>query len=137
MTTQIKIYFASKLHHAESIRANAREGFHFMSRWIETGNLPQNNTKPASHWQQENYIDIRASDYVVMYGEEGDQLEGASQETGYAIAWGKPVYVVVLREAGPKPWMLQGEPAIRRRSSIKQVLDEITALRARTKKIEV
>lgn len=134
--TQIKVYFASKLHHSEKLKKHSRDGFHFMSRWLETGNLPENNTKPASHWQQENYIDIRASDVVIMYGEEGDNLEGASQEIGYAIAHGKAVYVVVSREFGPKPWMLQGEPVVRRRGSVEQVLNEIQQGLVKAEKME-
>ena len=136
MTRQIKVYFASKLHHSDEIKRHKREGFHFVSRWLETGNLSESSTKPASHWQQENYIDIRASDYVVLFGKEGDNLEGASQEVGYALAWGKPIYVVVSREAGPKPWMLQGDPQVRRRSSIDSVLNEIWQLQPKLSKLD-
>jgi hypothetical protein len=128
MPFPVKIYFASKRHHAELLKNTLRDpryaGLHAISRWMETSNLSENDTKPAAYWQQENYIDIRNADVVVMFGEPGDALEGASQEVGYAIAHGKPIRIVIGPDVPPKPWMMQGG-IVQRRGSLTTALDEI------------
>lgn len=100
---QIPVYIASKRRHAEKLKALRPDGLHFISRWLDTGNLASNAAKPASHWQRENYTDIRAAEVVLVYAEKGEHLVNALQEVGYAIAWGKPIYCCgsVDPSAGP------------------------------------
>lgn len=100
---QIKIYFASKREHANMIRGYRPEGFHFSARWIDTANLAINAAKPASHWLEENFDDIRACDYVLVYAEEGEVLKTALIEVGYAMAFGKKVYVIGDHDSY-RPW---------------------------------
>lgn len=100
---QIKVYFASKRHHADMLRALRPDGFHFNGRWLETANLAINATKPASHWLEENFSDIKDADFVVVYAEKGEVLKTALVEVGWAIAWGRPVIVIGHHESY-EPW---------------------------------
>lgn len=96
MPRQIKVYTASKIRHAATLlglRAT-HDGFHLNARWLDTGNLASNSAKPVSHWLEENFDDIRAADYVLVYAEAGEHLKTALVEVGFALAYGKPVYVV-------------------------------------------
>lgn len=90
---QIKVYIASKVEHAAKLKSLREDGFHINARWIDTAVLTQNALKPVTHWQQENFDDICASHYVVFYVEPGDKLKGALVELGYAIAWGKKIWI--------------------------------------------
>ena len=109
----IKIAFASKLDHAEKILAAQREGFHFISRWLYMGQASKKVAKPASHWLEENFEDIKSADYVICYAEhvessindalEGEVLKTALVEVGWAMAWGKPVICIGNHESY-RPW---------------------------------
>jgi nucleoside 2-deoxyribosyltransferase len=100
---QIKIYFASKRRHAEKLAGYRINQIHICARWIETANLGMNKSKPAAHWMEENFIDIQASDYVLVYAEEADTLETALVEVGWAMAFSKPVIVIGDHDSY-KPW---------------------------------
>lgn len=132
MSPMIKVYTASKRIHAEKLRAlEPRDMIHFNARWLDTANLSINCTKPASKWQVENFDDIISADYILLYGERGDVMQGALIEAGFALAHQKIVYVVMDFEDSdlrPNPWMLMGESSrysVRRRKSVEAVLEEI------------
>lgn len=105
---QIRVYFASKRIHADMLRALRPDGFHFNGRWLETANLAINAAKPASHWLEENFSDIKEADFVVVYAEDGETLKTALVEVGWAMAWGKPVIVVGTHESY-QPWRAHKE----------------------------
>ncbi len=94
----IKVYIASKIRHAEMLRALRHhvdaDGIHFNGRWVETCNLTFNSTKPVSHWQRENFDDIERAHVVFCYAETGEHLKGGLVEIGVAIRAGKPVYLI-------------------------------------------
>lgn len=124
----IKIYIASKLRHAEKLKALIRniEGFHFNSRWLDTGNLASNAAKPSAHWQVENFDDIQACDYIIGYVEEGEVLKGALVEIGYGLAYGKTVILIGQHESY-EPWCYFS-PQVRRAKDITQAIEMIKAL---------
>lgn len=100
---QTKVYFASKRHHADKIKAQRPDGFHFNGRWLETANLAETAAKPASHWLEENFADIKEADFVIVYAEHGEVLKTALLEVGWAMAYGKLVIVVGDHESY-RPW---------------------------------
>lgn len=116
---QIKIYTASKLRHADFIKSQRMDGFHFCARWLDY----VNDRTPVSHWMDNNFTDIRSSDAVLIYGEEADHLKTALVDAGYAIACGKPVYVI---GAHPDyhPWCYF-VPYVKRAATFEQALKEI------------
>ncbi len=120
---QIKIYVASKLRHADAIKAFRQDGFHFCGRWLDTGNLAANAAKPVTHWLEENFDDIRSCDYLLVYGEAGEHLKTAIGEAFYAIAHGKPVFVLG-EHADYAPWCFYS-PQIRRAKDFQSALDTI------------
>lgn len=146
---QIKIYVASKLRHADKIKklVLVADGFHLCSRWIDTGNLAMNSSKPVSHWQEENFDDIKSADYVLLYGEEGEHLKGALVEIGYALAYGKRVWVVCQAGRGGEDDVLFSHPdyepwshysqLVRRAPSFEQAFDEIKQLIFKDERIRV
>lgn len=100
---QIKIAWCSKRHHAEKIKATRPDGFHYVSRWLDTANLAENAAKPAHHWMEENFSDIRDSDYVFVLAETGETLKWALGEVGWAMAYGRPVIVIGDHDSY-RPW---------------------------------
>jgi hypothetical protein len=125
----IKIYTASKLIHAAKLKALEPPDFHFNARWLDTANLSANSTRLAAKWQIENFGDIRECDYILVYGEKGDVLQGAIGEAFYGMAYGKPVYIVMdFSDIVPNPWMLMGENSVHpvmRRGKVEEVLEEL------------
>lgn len=120
---QIKIYIASKLRHAALIKSFCRDGFHFNARWLDTGNLAINSAKPVTHWLEENFDDIRSCDCLIVYAEEGEHLRTAIGEAFFAIAHGKPVFVIGEHE-DYAPWCYYS-PQVRRATSFRAALDGI------------
>lgn len=100
---QTKVAWASKRHHADKILATRPDGFWYCSRWLETANLSINAAKPASQWMEENFSDIRDCDFLIVYAEPGETLKTALVEVGWAMAWGKPVFVVGDHDSY-RPW---------------------------------
>lgn len=132
---QIKIYVASKLRHAALIKSFSRDGFHLSARWLDTGNLASNAAKPVTHWLAENFDDIQACDYVIVYAEAGEHLRTAIGETFYAIAYGKPVFVVGEHD-DYTPWC-HYSPQVRRAATFAAALDAIQGeRRAKPYKVE-
>jgi len=90
---EIKVYITSKLRHAEKLSQLRLDGIHINSRWIDTVRMPNARKKPVTHWQQENFDDIAASHFVILYLEAGDELEGQLWEAGYACGLGRKIWV--------------------------------------------
>ena len=119
---QIKVAIASKLRHADFLRKQRLDGFHFNSRWLDTGNLASNAAKPVTHWLRENLDDIEASDMLIGYAEEGEHLKTAIGEIFHAMAHGKPVWLIGDHQ-DYEPWG-HFYPHIRRARSFEQALSE-------------
>lgn len=90
---QIKVYTSSKLEHAAKLKAADQDGFHFNARWLDTADAGRQRLKPVTHWQQENFDDIVAAHFFLLYVEPGDHLKGSLVEMGYAIARGKKCWI--------------------------------------------
>lgn len=94
--SQLKIYTASKLHHAEMWKAlSFKWPFQFTARWFQyhVGRVPDSPSFAKFFWV-EDYEDVTAADCVVVYAEPTDVLRGALVEAGMAIAQHKPVICV-------------------------------------------
>jgi hypothetical protein len=90
---QIKVYTSAKLEHAAKLKAVSQDGFHFNARWLDTADAGRQRLKPVTHWQQENFDDIVAAHFFLLYVEPGDHLKGSLVEIGYAIGRGKKCWI--------------------------------------------
>ena len=98
----IKVYIASKLSYAKRFR-DLREiwgmrGVDLHARWFDQAELEHVNHELTPHdfhvfWLVDEE-DVRQSDAVILYAENGDRLRGALVEVGMAIALGKLVIVI-------------------------------------------
>jgi len=93
MRHEIKVYIASKLEHAGKLSIIRKDGFHINARWIDMAEIHRKKMKPVTHWQQENFDDIEAADFVILYVEPGDKMKGALGEIFYAVRAGKQVWI--------------------------------------------
>ena len=91
-----KIYFASKLKHAEKFIKWAIEHpeHHMVSRWPYLTGLVPDNAEHAVNFWDDDFADIERCDVLVVYAEQGDKLRGALVEVGYALALNKKVIVI-------------------------------------------
>lgn len=93
----IRVYFASKLHHAPKWRALCAANSHFVAhaRWLKHIAIatPDKPEDAPEFWLQDEQ-DVRDSDVVIVYAEGDDHLRGALVEAGIALACGIPVFVV-------------------------------------------
>lgn len=93
----IKVYTASKLHHAEKWKVLLNEWPHvdFVARWPHdhVDNIPDTEYYAKIFWIQD-HEDVDLADVVMVYAEPDDKLRGALVEAGMAIALGKQVIVV-------------------------------------------
>ncbi len=85
---QIKVYISAKLEHAAKLAA-----LRINARWIEMADLGRKRMKPVTHWQQENFDDIAAAHFFILYAEPSDQLKGSLFEIGYAVGIGKRCWI--------------------------------------------
>lgn len=90
---QIKVYTSAKIDHAVKLKAADQDGFHFNARWLDTAEAGRQRLKPVTHWQQENFDDIVAAHFFLLYVEPGDHLKGSLVELGYAIGRGKMCWI--------------------------------------------
>jgi hypothetical protein len=90
---QIKVYISAKVEHAPMLAQLHPDGIHINSRWIEMADAGRKRNKPVSHWQQENFDDIRMAHFFILYSEPADYLKGSIGETFYAIAAGKKCWL--------------------------------------------
>lgn len=118
----IRLYTASKVHHAGKWRALCATSRHIQchARWLKHSAMgtPDTAEHAAEFWLQDEQ-DVRDADAVLVYAETGDRLRGALVEAGIAIAAGIPVIVV-----GDHPdygtW--QHHPGVRRTADLEQAL---------------
>ncbi len=95
----LQVYPASKLHHAHKWKELNNQwydaGVHVYARWFmfHVGNTPDSPEFAKLFWQHD-HEDIRRSDALMLYGEEGDKLRGGLVEAGIALALEIPVIVV-------------------------------------------
>ena len=146
MRPEIKVYIASKLEHAHKLAAIRQDGFHINARWIDMAEIGRKRLKPVTHWQQENFDDIEAAHFFILYLEPGDKLKGALFELGYAVRAGKKCWIagdgngvdVPVQDGGPTetirlphrdimPWCGYRQ-SIRTALSLDQVFKEIRAI---------
>lgn len=99
----LRVYPASKTIHAQKWRDLQDEwkNIHFTARWIRQVTLDQGDilqteasVKYARRCWIEDEEDIRGSDYLMLYAEEGEHLRGGLVEAGIAIAAKIPVIVI-------------------------------------------
>lgn len=97
---QIKVYFASKLAHAEKWRdlVYVEDGWgeiiEMVARWPHVVALVPDDLEFIKHAWTQNQEDIARADVVVLYALPGENLRGALVEAGMALALGKPVILV-------------------------------------------
>lgn len=98
-----KVYFASKLRHAELwrlMRHNYSHLFEVTSRWIDIEDVMETERAAGPSDFRRFWItdiqDIQRSDFVLVYQQADDILKGAIAEAGAAIALGKLVLAVNL-----------------------------------------
>lgn len=97
----IRIFTASKMRHAEQMR-DLREKYpdiYFTARWPVTAPLASEAQRPVYQWMGDAFSDILNSDVVMLYAEKGKHLKTALVHVGYAIAAGKPIYVIGEHES--------------------------------------
>jgi hypothetical protein len=100
----MKIYVATKLHHAAKFRELRptweAKGLTIVSRWLDMEHVETNNSDVitrddyAIFWRVDE-ADVKASDVVLVYSQyKTDELRGALVEAGMGIAFGKPIVLV-------------------------------------------
>jgi len=124
-TRYASVYVASKLLHAERIKALRAEWplIYFTARWPVAASISFEQNRPAQHWIKDNLADIARSQFVVVLADEDDELKGAIWEVGYAYAYGITIYLVGRNKSYSK-W--QHAEGIRRRNTLEEVLKEIS-----------
>lgn len=124
----IRVYFASKLHHAQKWRDLCAATPHLQAhaRWLKHHALgtTDTSTNARTFWLQDEQ-DVRDADAVVVYAEPHDHLRGALVEAGMALAYKVPVVVV-----GDHPdygtW--QHHPGVLRMPDLPTVLSYLKAM---------
>lgn len=95
MSRHLRVYLASKLHHAE-LALELREKWptlHFTARWpLMHGKIPDEPRWAGQFWQ-DDFDDIWRANVLVLWAEPQDKLRGALVEAGIAIALRKQVVV--------------------------------------------
>lgn len=93
----IRVYTASKLHHAPMWRSlcASRKDVIFHARWLKqvTMGTPDVPEEAEEFWTQDEE-DIASSDGLIVYRADGDVLRGALVEVGMALAKDIPVVTV-------------------------------------------
>ena len=118
-----RVYFASKLHHADRWRllsATSRH-VHAHARWLHHAMIGTKETEGREFWLQDEQ-DVRDADFVIVYAEPGEHLRGALVEAGMALAYGVPVIVVGEHE-DYGTW--QHHPAVVRAATLDEALQTI------------
>lgn len=94
--TKLKIYCASKLHHAEKWRQLERQWpkFEFTARWIHMSNFDESTPKVCSDGWLVDEEDVRKCDVVMVYAYKNEELRGALVEAGMGIGMGKAILLV-------------------------------------------
>lgn len=93
----IRVYTASKISSAPMWRELSKKWPHvlFHARWLKHNEIGTPNLREyAGRFWMEDDQDVKCSDAVVVYANEGEHLRGALVEAGMAIAYTIPVIVV-------------------------------------------
>jgi nucleoside 2-deoxyribosyltransferase len=91
----VKIYMASKMHHAEEWRdLYSRKNIHVVSRWPFLEPFVEPSPGNAVKFWEDDLADIARCDALVLYGQSTEKLRGALVEAGIALALGKLVMVI-------------------------------------------
>lgn len=88
-----KVYFASKMHHAEKWR-DLYSHVHLSCRWPFLEPFVEPSPENARKFWLDDFTDIENCDVLVCYAEEDEKLRGALVEVGIALGLGKIVYLV-------------------------------------------
>jgi len=119
----IRVYGASKLHHAAMWRGICEQSssFFFHARWLKHNKLktPDTLSNAVSFWLEDEE-DVKNCDVLIVYAIEGDKLRGALIEAGMAIAYNKPV-IVVGKHPDYGTW--QYHPKVHRATDLKHALE--------------
>lgn len=96
-----RYYVASKLHHSlkwRTLYRNQPQGFHMTSRWpfvdLALTEDPETLKTCAKHFWTDDIEDVVNSDFLILYVEPLDLINGALVEVGAALASGLTVYIV-------------------------------------------
>lgn len=91
-----KVYFASKMHHAEKWRNlyHFHKNLHMVSRWPYLEPEVEPTAANAQKFWDTDLLDIVSADYLIVYALEGENLRGALVEVGMAIGLGKTVICI-------------------------------------------
>lgn len=122
MSTQTRVYFASKLHHAPQALTLIRDwpGIHFTARWpLMHGVIPDDSSMAHQFWQ-DDFDDIARADIVLAWAKPDDKLRGALVEVGIGIGLGKKI---VLGGEHPDFGTWQFHPSVVRMSNMTAALD--------------
>ena len=92
----VRIYIASKMHHAERWRGLYDElpDVHICSHWPFLEPFVHPSGENARKFWHDDVQDISDCHALIVYAEEGEKLRGALVEAGIAIGMGRPVIVV-------------------------------------------
>lgn len=99
----IRVYPSSKVKHAPMWRELQKTVPHvfFNARWIKRAEIEKKEEMDVRDYRDlwsECLEDIRNSDALLLYAEDGDQLKGALVEVGMALAFGVKVILVTAVE---------------------------------------
>lgn len=92
----VRIYIASKMHHAEKWREAYDEfgDIHICSRWPFLEPFINPTAENARKFWHADVQDIADCHVLIVYAEPEEKLRGALVEAGIAIGMGRPVIVV-------------------------------------------
>tara|TARA_A100001391_G_C5020454_1_gene265674 strand:+ start:200 stop:583 length:384 start_codon:yes stop_codon:yes gene_type:complete len=92
----VKVYIATKMKYAESLRKRFLEHpeINFTCRWPYVEPFVPPEPQHAANFWEHDLMDVAACDVLVCYGDEEDVLRGALVEVGFALGYGKEVIVV-------------------------------------------
>ena len=127
----ISVYIVSKLKHAQTLYdlfqkyPRIRLTASWVYREVGKAHFPDQGNRPAKQWLRDNKDDILRSDAVLVWAEPLDELKNAIYEAGWAVAHGRPVYVIGTNRSYSTWQMDQG---ITRIGSLEQALDYLTSL---------
>ena len=126
---QVRVYTASKLHHAALWRGlrETNPGIYFTARWPFFAGAVSDSSDAAEYFWQDDLADVLRSDVVLVYALSGEKLRGALVEVGAALSLGRVVYVVGKHE-DYGTW--QYHPNVVRVGTLDKALEELVTLRA-------
>ena len=92
MNKKPKIYMASKVKHFQKWIDLRNKGYNIISTWIDEAGPGQ--TKDKSELCNRVIDEVKNSDFLIVYIENGEFLKGALIEMGIAMGFGIPIFTV-------------------------------------------